>query len=185
MSHFLIVGTGRSGTGYCAAVLRVCNVRCGHQSVFRHEFTLRGSGWDWADWEGDCSFEAVPLLEEIVASEPDIKIVLVTRRKEDTVRSWLRLGAFSDAMMYDFPAFVLVLDRHFPAALQEPTPEARAGLYWELWNAHAARFASAHLQLEETPPRDLFRVLGLEGRYDPAMASAVSRRCNTRPGAEE
>ena len=86
---------------------------------------------------------------------PDIRselarVVLVTRHCEDMVRSWLRLGAFGDDHRDNdkFLLWGIVLDKHFPGVLEEPTPEARARAYWHRWNASAREYCDVEFVLE-------------------------------------
>ena len=75
----LIVGTGRSGTGWCAQVLRRAGLNCGHQSVFKHEHTLTQTLPAWGDYDADSSYEAVPMLPRLY---PNVYVIL--RSEEHT-----------------------------------------------------------------------------------------------------
>lgn len=177
-SKFIITGTGRSGTKYCQAILRICGIKCGHQTIFRHENTLNKE-WDWLDFAGDSSFEAVPLLRLVKKQEPETKIILVKRNKINTIASQLKWGWFSN-MKTEYALFTKVLNKYFPDVLKQPTAQQRAELYYELWNAEAERYADSVYQLEDLNPLHLFEELGLMEYYDKPLVEAVSDTINSK-----
>lgn len=140
----LIVGTGRSGTGWCAEVLNRAGIKCGHQAVFKHAQALGWEPVDWGDWEADSSYEAVPMLHRLT----DVRVILVVRHPLDTIRSWLEHGAFGDDMATRFRDFTRVLQTRFPQVLEHYTPIDRAAAYWLWWNRYADAFADATIKLE-------------------------------------
>lgn len=155
--RFLVVGSGRSGTGYCASLFNSAGIKCGHQSIFRHEHTL-GKPYDWGDYEGGSSFEAVPLLCKIT-KEP-VRVVAVLRHPLKVIASYVGLGMFGDDMREKYDQLSLVLDLFFPQVLEQRTPIERAAEFWMRWNAEAIRYADAVLKLEEMTPKKLFEAAG-------------------------
>lgn len=145
---FIITGTGRSGIAWMAEGLRARGIRCGEKAVFRYEHAL-GRPYRWGDWEGDCTNEVVPMLGQIRATVD--RVVLVTRDREETCASWLRLGAFGNDHR-DSDRFLLwgiLLDRDFPGLLDLPTPLERAQEYWLSWTSRARAYADKELWLRD------------------------------------
>lgn len=178
MSHFIICGTGRSGTTYCQAVLRVCGVNCSHQQVFTWaNYTTRF--WDWRDRDGDSSYMAVPLLDKITQYEPDTRIVLVKRNPLRVAWSWLGRGAFADDMDTALPDFASILNERFPDVLAADTPHDRAMRYVEAWNGYAEQYAHHVFDIESLVLPELFDAVGHLNRYDAVLAGAISETINT------
>lgn len=177
---FIITGTGRSGTTYCQAVLRICGIDVTHQQTFTHEATLAGA-WHWAGQDGEASFMAVPLLPLVHREEPTTTIVLVTRDPDAVARSWCALGVFADTMPVEYPAFNAVLVEHCHGVLDQPTAYERARAYVECWNTLARPYAHIELDLDRMQPADLFDAIGRCDAYDAVLAGAVSTTINHRP----
>lgn len=62
--RLVIVGTGRSGTGYVARLLEAAGVNCGHESVFGPVQSLGIVPPDWQTFDADASWLAVPALDD-------------------------------------------------------------------------------------------------------------------------
>lgn len=60
----LIVGTGRSGTGYVAATLRAAGVDCGHEAVYGPPQAVGANPPLWRHHRADASWLAVPVLDD-------------------------------------------------------------------------------------------------------------------------
>lgn len=178
MSRFLIVGTGRSGTTYCQAVLRVCGVSCTHQTVFTWD-AWQHQSWDWGDSAGEASFMAVPLLPLIREREPDTRVVLVKRSPSKVVASWLNRGCFADDMGAHYPGFAQALNQLRPDVLKASTAEARAYHYVDVWNDYAAQHSDAVFYLESLRLPELFEVCGQGHMYDSVLAGSISKTINT------
>lgn len=159
MSKVLIVGTGRSGTGWAAKVLNTAGVRCGHQAVFKHEHTLGRSRIDWGLWEADSSYEAVPHLPVL---PDDVRVVHLIRHPLATVKSWLEHGAFGDDMPDRFRDFHAVLKLVRPSILSFTTPVDRAAAYWMWWNMDAAGYADVKMRLEHVSANRLVQACGFD-----------------------
>lgn len=178
MSRFLIVGTGRSGTTYCQAVLRVCGIHCSHQTVFTFDNYV-SRGWDWGGWDGEASFMAVPLLEDIKRCEPDTTVVLVTRDPVKVAYSWLQLGLFQGDMPQEYPGLYRVLTEMFPNVLEGETPQRRAMRYCQAWNAHAAQYADVIFDIDSLHPMNLCAAVGHPDKYDPMLTASIATDVNT------
>lgn len=142
MTKLIITGTGRCGTTWASEVLQHAGINCGHQAVFRHEHSL-GRRWDWGEHVADSSFEAVPLLHLNTHNQ----VLWLRRPCDDVVRSWLKLGAFSDTMREDFLLWSIVLDRDFPGLLDLSTSQERAEAYCQGWAEMASPFVDVTCDL--------------------------------------
>lgn len=135
--RFAVVGTGRCGTGYVAAVMRACGVRCGHENWWTPEASRRQSGLD-----GDSSWLALPDIEAGRWSGP---VVHVVRNPVDVVASLLGIGIFARPTAYR--AFALW---HEPD-LSELPPLAAAVAWWQRWNDRCAVVADVTVRVERLP----------------------------------
>lgn len=176
-NRFVITGTGRCGTEYLSFLLRLSHIKCGHQDVFRHENTLSGE-WDWKDYEGDSSFEAVPMLHKI--KEEGTKIIHVIRNEDDVVSSWVSLGVFRDDMEQRYNDFYRVLQDFDSVVMKKMTPENRCRLFYRSWNDYAAEYADHTIQIEEFQPVDIFVILDRLDAYNEATAKALKQNVNNR-----
>lgn len=186
MSKFIITGTGRCGTTYVQAILRVCGVNCGHQNVFTHETTVKTMGegrdvWEWGNYDGDSSFMAVPLLPLIRASEPDTKIILLYRDVHKVSESWLKLGLFKDDMQDKYPDFYRVLNLCFPDVLVQRGVEDRALLYWRQWNGKALEYCDIAINIDFLTecPEVLFHALGIMNKLDKVLVGSIGKNINS------
>ena len=148
----LIVGTGRSGTRWITDTLNSQGVSAAHQAV-RHAHVL-GESFSWPDVEVVCSFEAVPIMSRF-----ECRRLLVVRNPDDTIGSWLRMGAFGDEMRSEFALWAGVLDRRFPGVLEEATRQDRAAHYWVVWNMYASMWADDISILDRIDETDWFDVV--------------------------
>ena len=148
----LIVGTGRSGTKWITETLDDQGIVAEHQTI-RHAHTL-GERFKWpTDVEVIVSFEAVPIMGQIEARR-----LLVVRHPDDTIGSWLKMGAFQDTMRSEYAMWAAVLDRWFPTVLQETTPQDRAAHYWLTWNLYAFGWADSYSRLDRIAETKWFDV---------------------------
>jgi len=86
LHHFVVTGSGRSGTTYAARLFTALGVECGHEAVFRVD-TSRFTGF--GPYVGDASWLAVPF----VASLPDdvrVTLELLDERRFDNGVVYLR-----------------------------------------------------------------------------------------------
>ncbi len=179
MARVLFTGTGRCGTTWVQAVLRVCGVNASHQTVFTFVDTMHTRQWDWRGFEVEASFMAVPVLPDIREREPDTKIVLLHRKPADVVRSWIKRGAFGDDMADEYPDWVEAINSIDPTVLAGSNPIERGHRYVDAWNAWAGRYAHHSIRVEETEPVELFEICGRMDAYDGVLANAISRTINT------
>jgi hypothetical protein len=170
---FAVVGTGRSGTGYVAALLGAGGVTCGHEGWWRPE----GTGERTPGLAGDASWLAVPDIESGVWSGP---VAHVVRHPVATVRSLVgtRLFEPSEGVSEAYRQFAL---RHCPQVGDLPPLEA-AVEWWVAWNERCAAVAAVKLRVEDlrTPwaVAELGAALGL--RLDVRAVRRVSTTVNHR-----
>lgn len=161
MKHFIITGTGRCGTAWCAAVLRLCNIPCGHQDVFRHEHFLEESDIDFKGLVGSSSFEAMPLVARLDLPNQLVDVVHIVRKPLDVVRSWVELGNFGNDMEKRFKKFYKVVKIVTPTVFEWDTPHERALQYWISWNLLCGFKCNYHLQIESITIEKLLAALNL------------------------
>ena len=155
--HFVVTGSGRSGTGFIATVLADAGLRCGHEAVF-HPRTTAFTGF--GDVDGDISWLAAPFVGGLPAGTV---VLHQLRDPVEVVSSWIglrfldRRGPYSfrrptgpPRLVYhdlktrferargqhsfvarDFERFV---GRHEPAVLDGATTTDRCIRYWVRWN---------------------------------------------------
>lgn len=163
---FAVVGTGRCGTGYVAAMLRASGLDCGHEQWWSAAGPIR-SGLD-----GDCSWLALPDIEAFRWSGP---VLHITRHPVEVVRSFAGIGFFRR----DTPwrAFALA---HEPSLAAMTEVEACAE-WWVRWNRRCAAVAAATVDVEDAR---LLKVAGKVFGRDLQLTTAVSRGINTRRRAD-
>jgi len=84
---FIITGCGRSGTGYMAEKLNAAGLKCGHESVFRVDGSVK-----WYDYDCDSSWFAAPHIKNL---PKDILIIHIVRNPIFVAKSFHRIGLFS------------------------------------------------------------------------------------------
>lgn len=180
--RLVITGTGRSGTGYMAEILRASGVVCGHEGVFTTAAVLGRSLPAWGEYEADSSWLAVPLLPWMRV-ERQQHVVLVVRRPLAVVRSFLALGVFD--RWDDYQA---VVREATPLTLAEPTAADRALAHWCAWNVAASLSADEVVRIEDLHPDRVVPWVQALGR-DPAPVEeafkTVPRNVNARTEAKQ
>ena len=89
---FLIVGCGRSGTGFFSGLVEAGGMRCGHEEIFNAERIFRSS-----DLRYESSWYAVPYLDLI----PDnVNIVHVIRNPQEVISSFHRIGLLAPSPIH-------------------------------------------------------------------------------------
>lgn len=144
----VVTGTGRSGTGFMAAVLKSAGVDAGHEAYWHAH-----GGRHASDLDVDCSWLALPAIEFGTygsSTEPWTGRTLhVVRHPVDTVRSILGTGLFADDMAAN--PYSLHARMHSPRAgmLAGHNPLHAAAEFWCDWNARCAAVADATVRLED------------------------------------
>lgn len=166
---FAVIGTGRSGTAYVAAVLRACGVDCGHEDWWTPFPAKRRSGL-----AGDSSWLALPDIESGAWTGP---VLHVTRHPVHVVRSLLANGFFSNhKRRRDFIDFALA---HEPDLVHMSEFEASVE-WWARWNLRCEAVADLRLKVSDIPARlDLVGKL-INHRLDMRAAQSVPADVNHR-----
>lgn len=180
----VIIGTGRSGTGYMSRLVTEAtgHATCGHEGWFA-ELGDRTPGLDV-----DSSWLALPAIEAGTWAGP---IVHVVRHPVACVASLLRTEFFAGLADTPYPAFALA---HCTAAADAlaVSPLAAAVEFWANWNARCAGAAHLTVRLEDVSDfeggddsvgaatLDLIGLtLGVTFQWH--IADAIPRTVNTRP----
>lgn len=127
--RFAVTGTGRCGTGYIAAVLRRCGVKCGHENWWTADPKRVQD-----DLDGDSSWLALPAVE---AGEWSGPVVHVVRHPVSVVRSFVGLG---------FPDWLSL--PYVPDLAALPQPQL-AIEFWCRWNDRCAAVADVTVRVED------------------------------------
>lgn len=152
----LIGGTGRSGTKWCAAVLRVAGYECGHEDTYPprelDEWVI-----GFAEYEASC---ALPAYFEHIDYD---RKVLVVRHPYSFAGSWVRNGPPTGIVEYVSERF----------GIRAFDPIRWALEYWEQWNRMGAEHADEIVRLEDLDADRLLAVCGLPWRWTPMPVPAV------------
>jgi len=179
VSRFVVVGSGRCGTGWAAELLRQCGVNCGHERVFRWGTVLRGEPIDWGDWQADAAWTAVPRLAEL-----GLPAVLLTRHPLDVVRSMLALGWLTAAPTgADLPRLAQIVSNFRPEIDTEPTQADRCLAMWWHWNIAALPHVGAVVRLEDAvrDPLLLLQAVGVHPERLPSVPRWNGKDDKKRP----
>ena len=84
--HFLITGTGRSGTGYIRHLLSRCLIPVGHEEIFNPK-NIMAETTEWGDYRGESSWLAAPFIESL-----NVPTVQLVRNPLETLRSLVGIG---------------------------------------------------------------------------------------------
>ncbi len=158
----VVTGTGRSGTGWCAAILNSAGVFAGHERVFGSKQTVPYSFVDWAGYHADCSWLAVPRLPMM-----NVRACLVVRHPLDVVGSMAHIG-FGSHHVNDFTQI---------AADAGMTPDPDGWLrFWLNWNMLAFPKVEAVFTLDQliNNPMTLTRWAG--AKHEPRPFGVVNDR---------
>lgn len=126
MLNTVIVGTGRSGTRYCSALLKASGVRCGHEEVYTHSVAMNGRRPEWNGLDVDASWMAVPFVHG-----HELRSIHVVREPLSVVRSMLQLGWFYPGERKQISRIV---ERHRPEIVRYKCREDKALALWLEWN---------------------------------------------------
>lgn len=148
--QFAIVGSGRSGTGFMAALMKANGLHWGHEEYY-NPIRLEGDDQD-ESLMGDSSWLALPYLE----SEPYGRVIHVTREPIAVVRSLLSIRFFHpETEDAPYPQFL----RRYSEVFQHADPVVRAVEFWVEWNRRCAAVAEVSMKIEELDYRMLSEIL--------------------------
>lgn len=161
----VVTGTGRSGTGWCAATLNSAGVFTGHENVFTPKTARPRTFIDWCEYQADCSWLAVPRLPLF-----NVRVALVIRNPIDVVASMWHINFGKPGFENQFSAV---------AADAGMTPTLSGWLrFWVEWNTQALAVAEAVFTFDQllANPMTLTRWAG--AKYEPREVPGV---VNDRP----
>lgn len=151
----IVVGAGRSGTGWLAAAFRTYGLRYGHEDVFDFQ-SNSGSAERWGDLDGDSSLAAWHYLDR---APPDTRIVRLYRHPRDIAYSWMGKWFFADTCPCHEPnahrlaPYAEWIARVLPGVYQEQDEIDRCIRYVldvnDAIGAAIEGFQTAHVRLED------------------------------------
>jgi hypothetical protein len=161
--RFVVVGTGRSGTGYAARLFTELDIPCGHEAAFDPDVSGR-------PLLGDASFGIVPFLEGFGGL-----VFHQVRHPLAVLRSMLATDFFSSPGRY--APYYRLLQSTLPRLDDRGTPVRKAMYYIVAWNRRCERAATLRWRVESLDAATLRRASALVGceRSVQACAAALER----------
>lgn len=167
--RLVVTGTGRSGTGWAAAILNSAGVFCGHENVFTPRTVKPLTYIDWCGYKADASWLAVPRLPLM-----NVRAALIVRNPLEVVASMTHIG-FGCGMHDNDHAEI--------AADAGMTPDLDGYLrFWVHWNELAFRHVEAIFTLDQLlqNPMTLTRWAG--ALYEPKTVGVINDRPEWKEG---
>lgn len=159
--RFIITGTGRSGTKWCATALRVNGIYCGHEQVFStaglNELADPSHYFIHNRYDGDCSLAALPYIQKY--GYKDFRKILVVRNPLDTALYWVKVGSFFDHGLPEGLEDYLRLK--YPDIFDSDSELEAALKYWFYWNKDAVGVVDEVVNLENLNGEKLLGLVGL------------------------
>lgn len=186
----VVIGSGRSGTGFMAAVLKAAGLDAAHEGYWHAHGGPHASQLDV-----DCSWLALPAIEHGTYGSntapwtgPTIHVV---RHPVDTVRSLLGTGLFNIDMDGNPYAMHAWMHARSAGMLVGHHPLHAAVEFWCEWNARCRAVADATLRLEDAGSIVWASVvadalgMGLDAEAVMKAVAATPRDTNTRGATPE
>ena len=139
--RFVIVGTGRCGTGGVASHLTDLGIPCSHEGYFTPDGPTLRNPERPATAKGDASWLAVPFVKS-----GDLPIVHLVRRPQDVIRSLYNIGFFDSRFRSLHRPFIAFAERHFDVG-DDPL-DACIRWYME-WNERCEAVAGLRIRVED------------------------------------
>lgn len=169
MSRIVVTGSGRSGTGWCAAILNSAGIFSGHENVFT-PLTARPHAYiDWCGYKADCSWLAVPRLPLF-----NVRAALVIRNPLDVVASMAHMQFGLEPHVNRFTEV---------ATDGGMTPDLDGYLrFWVNWNRQGLKVVEAVFTLDQLleNPMTLTRWAG--AKREPTDVGVINERVEWKPG---
>lgn len=134
-----VIGTGRSGTGYMAALLKNAGLDTGHESYWHAIPTQRRA----SQLDVDSSWLALPHIE---AGRWHGRVLHVVRHPLDTIRSLMANGFFS---AHESSTLYPMYARAHATTVYGRYDLAAAVEFWCEWNNRCAAVADATIRVED------------------------------------
>jgi hypothetical protein len=122
MVKYIIVGCGRSGTGFMSHMFNYNNIKCGHENIFG--LTLNFN----TKFVADSSWLSAPYLKE----HQNASIVFVIRNPVDVIKSFLDLNLFS--IINDNSPYILFIKKYINIDLHKLSDIENTISYYVQWN---------------------------------------------------
>lgn len=134
MLKFIVVGTGRCGTGTIARTLNHSGINCGHENIFKHVLESDNKiAYELSMLTAECAWTAVPWIEKDWIPK-DTAICHLVRNPCRVIKSFVDINFFSDSRHHKTTN--TILRNYVPEVFQEiATPLERAIKHYFLWNA--------------------------------------------------
>ena len=176
MDHFVITGTGRSGTRYAAELFTRLGLPCSHQRVFSDSYNLSGWKLGWDGKIGDSSAFAAPFVDTL----PETTLIIHQVRDPRLVINSMIEHQHVPGQRAKSDKGLRFLERHVPRVMSIEGLPARAARFWTEWNLkiEKARDRSNYLfhRLEDYSPTFLEKIFDVfETPLDRAFAEGVLR----------
>jgi hypothetical protein len=166
----VVTGSGRSGTGWCAATLNSAGVFSGHENVFTPKATKPNAYIEWAGYRADCSWLAVPRLPLF-----NVRAALVVRNPLDVVASMWHIHFGKPGYENQFSAV---------AADAGMTPNLSGWLrFWVEWNTRALPHVEAVFTLDQLVDNPMTLTRWAGAKREPKPVGVVNDRPEWKHGA--
>lgn len=165
----VVTGTGRSGTGWCAAILNSAGIFTGHENVFTPKTSHPLAYIDWCEYHVDCSWLAVPRLPLF-----NVRAALVIRNPLDVVASMSHINFGVEGWENQFSQV---------ASEAGMTPDYDGYLrFWVTWNVMAVGVCEAIFTLDQLleNPMTLTRWAG--ATHEPRDIGVINDRVEWKGG---
>ena len=181
--RFVVIGTGRCGTGYVSQLLQHCGIPTGHEAVFN---PFRDGYVALPDDEivGECSYMALPYLEPY--GFPDTVVVHLVRDPLAVIRSMVGIKYPVADTEYDTFA-----RNHLPRIAALRHRPLTSAIFWYMnWNLRCEKVASYRVRVEELTTlervRDLLEVLRVDVTDEQVLDALKNTPTdyNSRPRAD-
>ena len=95
---YLVIGTGRSGTGYMSKLLSLNNIPCGHEQVCGYPVLSANyiNNISETRLKAESSWLSVPFLHEISEEYPDISYIFIVRDPVKVIKSFIEIDFFNE-----------------------------------------------------------------------------------------
>lgn len=143
MRRIILTGSGASGLGYIAELLRTIGIKCGHGEVF-----TAAEEFDWGESVVDASWLAVPWLR-LCNDELVIHVVRDPLRVAQSMVPFFDPQTRIDEANAHWTAQRNAVRRIFPEVFRTADPFARFCSFYKLWNAEIERRANMRVRIEE------------------------------------
>lgn len=168
---FVIVGTGRCGTGFTSEYLTRIGVTCSHEGYYTPEGPKLRNPDRLFLAKGDASWLAVPYLDG-----SKLPVLHQVRHPRSVIRSLFKIGFFDPALHSRHGAFIAFAERYF----QPSSDPLESCVRWYLeWNERCEKVSQFRFRVEDFEA-DLPEILRRIGYPRVTKRAAVSLSKNSK-----